>query len=67
MADEDYELGEQNFEIPSIQAHMCLYHDTGIYVPVSRLSNAGLITIQAHFFGVPGVCLYRVFTVLDFI
>ena len=42
---------------------MCLYRDTGKYVPVSRLSDAGIITIQAHFFGVPSVCLYRVFTV----
>ena len=43
---------------------MCLYRDTGTYMLVSRLSDAGKITIQAHFFGVPSVCLYRVFTVL---
>ena len=36
---------------------MCLY----------RISDAGLITIQAHFFGVPSVCLYRIFTVLYFL
>ena len=47
----------------TIQAHICLYRDIGTYVPVSQLSDAGAITIQAHFFGVPGVCLYRVFTV----
>ena len=30
------EFWEQKIEIPSIQAYMCLYRDTGKYVPVSH-------------------------------
>ena len=33
-------------------------------MPVTRVRVTGLITLQAHFFGVPSVYLYRVFTVL---
>ena len=57
MAYADYELGEQNFEIPSLQAHICQYSVTGRYVPVTRSRVLGIVTLQANFFGVPSVCL----------
>ena len=50
-----YELWEQNFEFPSLQAHlpqgpwqMCLLRDY-------RVTDS--TTLQAHIFGVPRVCL----------
>ena len=46
MEDEDYELWEQIFEIPSIQAHMCLYRD----YPVQAQSR------YRHTFSVSKVC-----------
>ena len=48
MADEDYELWEQNNEIPSLQAHMCLYRELAIQAQ-SR---------YRHTFSVSQVCAY---------
>ena len=48
MADEDYELWEQNLEIPSLQTHVGLYREFAIHAQ-SR---------YGHSFSVSQVCVW---------